>query len=259
MVWNRLFATIILGGSLSSCYVETIDGERENSSARRIKQDGRQEATPMDAEAGQCRVTALKGCFDGHVIAKKEFLVEGKTFFNADDLATRFSELITVEQLGGDPVNPAKFRIELLTAMDNPSFLHGFEYYLSGGTVRSGTIRNNGVFNISELAEGSYELRLQKAIQFAVHQVEEQVPESTPNPSPAPTPGLAETPAESAALALADQQGATSAKVYCATLYADKTIDIRRGQRLWEPFNEFRLHVIDRECPQAGSGRVITL
>lgn len=278
MAWSRMAAAIILGGSMVGCFVETVDDNRDNSSARRLTYDSRQEIVPESAEAGECRVTAQKGCFDGHIIAKKEFSVEGKTFFNADDFATRFAELITVERLGGETASENEYHIRLLTALDNSSFLHTFEYYLSGATVRSGNVRNNGVFNINELNEGSYELRLQKSIQFEVIKTQAEQSESAPisNLIEHPVAVLADANStddaqielknspvisgqaeESATFAL-DARAETRAKVYCATLYADKAVDVRRGQRLWEPFNDFRLHVIDRECPQRGTGRVVT-
>lgn len=259
MVLRTMTMTMLLAVSASACYVESVDEQRDSVAGRKISTDQRQEDGTNLADVGQCRVTALKGCFDGHVISKKEFLVEGKTFFNADDLASRFAELITVERLGDQLKDGEDYRLELLTGMDNPSFLQGFEYYLSGATVRAGNVRNNGVFNINELTEGTYDLRLQKALQFQVIQTITQAP--LPDERDASRAKPAESTASEAAVETTPEllERQTVVKTYCATLYADKTIDIRRGERVWEPLNEFRLHVIDRDCPAAGSGRVVTI
>jgi hypothetical protein len=280
MSWRIISAAMVFSGGMSGCYVETIDDQRDNIRGERPSADQRIERGAGEGEVGQCRFTAQKGCFDGHVISKKEFLVEGKAFFNADDLATRFGELITVERLGTQLRDGEDYRFELLTPMDNPSFLQGFEYYLIGSTVRSGNVRNNGVFNVNELGEGSYDLRLQKTIKFQVvgtvvkpptTQVEPTAGQARPVEQPAGDEQAAEEPAEQPAGEAADQpagqqpqqsvEPVTEAvtKTFCATIYTDTTIDVRRGERLWQPFNEFRLHLTDRDCPAAGSGRVVTL
>lgn len=284
MSWRIISAAIVFSGGLSGCYVETIDDQRDNVRGERPSADQRIERGAGEAEVGQCRFTAQKGCFDGHVISKKEFLVEGKAFFNADDLATRFGELITVERLGTQLRDGEDYRFELLTPMDNPSFLQGFEYYLIGSTVRSGNVRNNGVFNVNELGEGSYDLRLQKMIKFQLvgtvvkmptTQAEPPVGEARPAEQHAGDEQPTEQPAEQPAGQAAGQPGEQPAgpqpqqaeapvteqvtKTFCATIYTDTTIDVRRGERLWQPFNEFRLHLTDRDCPAAGSGRVVTL
>ena len=259
MALRTISAAILLASGVSGCYVESVDEQRDSVGGRKINSDQREEAHTSLTDLGQCRVTALKGCFDGHVISKKEFLVEGKAFFNADDLASRFAELITVERLGEQLRDGEDYRFELLTAMDNPSFLQGFEYYLSGATVRAGNVRSNGVFNINELSEGTYDLRLQKSLKFQVIHTLAQPQAPTEDATPVSgnaEAGSTDTGAETTAL-IAEPQ--TVVKTYCATLYTDKTIDVRRGERVWEPFNEFRIHVIDRDCPASGSGRVVTL
>lgn len=260
MALHRICAAIFLATTASACYVESVDEGRDAIGARKLPSDQRDDAKTSLTDVGQCRFTGQKGCFDGHVISKKEFVVEGKAFFNADDLATRFSELITVEQLGDRLRDTEDYRLELLTAMDNPSFLQGFEYYLSGATVRSGHVRSNGVFNINELNEGTYDLRLQKTLKFQVIRApaEDPVPESTePTTTDAETESAPETAPMTRVAGAAQPQAVV--KTYCATIYTDKTIDVRRGERLWDAFNEFRLHVIARDCPAAGSGRVVTL
>jgi hypothetical protein len=48
-------------------------------------------------------------------------------------------------------------------------------------------------------------------------------------------------------------------KIYCATLYADSSIGVRGGQRLWETLADFRLHVTDDQCMNGGNQAVLNL
>ena len=224
---NVLVASLVL--VQTACFVET-------SPNRRREQPGvATPATPAanlplaDDVPGTCRQSDDRGCFDGYLAVKKPFLVEGHAFFNADDLATRFAELVLPRAIDGAPA-PAALRVSLTTPLDNASFGQGFEYLLTGAIVRSGRVRTDGTFAVNDLPDGSYELRIMRPVAFSLGG-------SVPPPHA--------TAADSHPPAPAPVQR-------CATLYADQTVDIRHGQRSYENFSDFRLHLADGPCSQGG-------
>lgn len=257
-------ATVLLA---SGCYVDSAPQDRATTGGNNTTID-----TTRESDAGLCRWTISKGCFDGYVIAQKDFSVDGKQFFNADDLSAHFAELV--------PVDGKDYSIVLATQLDNQSFVQGFEYVLKGELVRKDKIRTNGSFSINELPEGQYDLRVLRAVRFTVsHQVAKAETQpvaplqsvapatttssSTPTGTQASGPGATQTdaPATAPAVTVAPKVATeTVAKVYCATIYADTTIDVRRGKRATpETFTDFRLHVTDAECEAAGSSATIKL
>jgi len=57
----------------------------------------------------------------------------------------------------------------------------------------------------------------------------------------------------------ASSRAAAVTKTYCGTLYADTTLDVRRGQRTWNTFSDFKLHVTDHVCAAGGNQTTLTL
>jgi hypothetical protein len=227
-----------LASSLSGCYVETLDDRPPGAPGEEVSGE------TEDRTQGNCRRSLGKGCFDGHVVAKKEFYVEGTQYFNADDLAAHFENLVAITDEKGAALTAGKdYQLKLVTPVDNQSFAQGFEYYLTGDTARTGKMRSTGDFSINDLGEGTYDLRVLKAIRFnIVREVEREVPAPADQPDAAPT-----------------IEKVTLTTPYCATLYADTVLEVRRGERAWGTFGDFRLHATDKECSAQGNQTTIAL
>lgn len=296
--FRSVYAVAAVSLLTTGCYVDSAGGRLPGASGRGII------APKVDtsaADVGSCSFAIGRGCFDGHVTARTQFFVDGKPFFNADDLATRFRELLTVENSGTALAADSNgYRLVLATPLGNESFLSGFEYDLTGGAARSGKVRSDGSFGIDDLPEGTYDLRVQKAVRFTlaantahpttpsdqavdattatqeawmIAEAAEPAQPAEPNgastvpskPQP-PMPAAAPTQAPKAPASQPDTSAAqptsptprpdtvsaeTIEKSFCATIYADAVVNIRRGERLWDKFENFRLHVTNSSC---GSG-----
>lgn len=217
----------------------------------------------------ECRATLSKGCFDGHVLSETQFWIEGQEFFNADDLAipARFMELVTIQKDGKTLKAGQDFTVQLVTPLDRASFAQGFEYVLDGDYFRRGKIRADGDFSINDLAQGSYDLRVQKGIKFLV--IEKAVAvapaqSGSPSPVPSPTPSEAVAPASGREISVADSAAtpapaATLAKQFCATIYSDTQLDVTRNRSTFEKFDNFKMYVTDNECADSGAGTTLTL
>ena len=265
--WYGIAAAMVL---VAGCYVEQTKEEAQDAQKR--KKSAGEAGLGLDQDAATCRFALGKGCFDGHAAAKTPFYIEGKQFFNADDLATRFKELLSI-QADGKKLSEVKdgYELKLLTALDNNSFIQGFTYELfNGPTPRTGNLRSDGNFSVDDLTPGTYDLRIGKSVKFTLTSLAEAAssdtgavaipltpaapaPPNTPD-APAqptqPTTGQPNTPA-------AGSHSVT--KVYCATVYADTSINVHPGQRLWYTLAEFRLHITDDQCMNGGNQTVINL
>jgi hypothetical protein len=261
----RVSVLLAVAASATGCYVQSAED--------RAPVRGEQAARPPAQDVGECKVTLSKGCFDGHVVSKQEFFVEGKAFHNADDLATRFRELLTVQ---GDGADLTDYALELETPLDNLGYAAGFEYDLMGSVSRSGKIGPDGDFHVNELAEGQYELRVQKSVKFRAKRTVEQPvaaddqaqADDAQRDDPATDSGAADGTADDGAAdgtsgADGGSEQATRkveiAKSFCATIYADSTIDVRHGVRGNDNFKDFRLYVTDSDCTGKSHGTTLTL
>jgi hypothetical protein len=258
----RLFGVLIaVLFTTTGCYVEDFQERAENSS----------EAQPPSVSRPngfECRMTLSKGCFDGHILSETAFFVEGKEFFNADDFASpdRFAELVTLQRDGASLVAGQDFGLKLVSALDRNNFAPGFEYFLKGAGVRRGKVRADGNFAINDLSDGIYDLRVQKSIKFAVvEKLQTRAADETPsqpqpeNPEPAEGSTTGDQPAEPATPQVpASDAPVALSKQFCATLYADLQLDIRRGQRSFESFDTYKMYVTDSECGATGAGTTLT-
>ena len=251
VIARRLSLVTVLGGLTAvagGCYVDSAQERAMQSGTGKDGQLPLRGDNPVDTTT--CHSSLTSGCFDGFVVPEKEFSVEGKPFFNADEFAGHFQDLIKVNDQGKELVYGKDYTLALTTPLNNDSFLSDFQYDLTGSVRREGNVRTNGNFSINDLAEDTYDLRLSRSIRFTVT---ETVP-ATVTATPAPvTPAPGEVPAPVAAVAQ------TIVKNYCATLYADTVVEIRRGQRAYDPFSDFHMHVTDQECNTTGTATGVTI
>jgi hypothetical protein len=235
----------------TGCFIDPEGGDK------RFQNDGGKEISTergtSSASSGQgmCQYSLGRGCFDGYVGFKKDFYVGGRSFFNADDFASQFPKLIQVkDENGGLLVAGQDFEVEILTPIDQKSFTSGFEYELIGVMVRNGKIPDNGSFSINDLLDGvGYELRIHRPIQFRITKLSRPIPQETPeSPSISDSENFAPEAKEL-------PQG----KSYCATLYQDSLIEISKGIRTYERFNDFKLYFSDQECKTRSYATTLSL
>ncbi len=186
---------------------------------------------------GECRLSKRSGCFEGQVTSAQDLRVKGKSFFDADSLRQRFKELLSLQGQNGMALTEAEYEINFLTPFDNRNFASGMEVYLKGDYAKSGRVMRSGKFSMHELPQGEYDIRVQKLIPFQV------------------TYTAAAEPSEDGASGQTD----VYTKTYCATLYADSSVEIRHGQRSRQVFDEYEIYLLDRECEQAEAANKISL
>ena len=230
---------------LTGCSVDVSkDGE---TTGKRISIASDDRSTSRDSVS--CRFVSGHGCLNGHAGAMQGFFVDGKEFFNADDLASRLHELLQVDKGGKLVAQGADgYRLALTTPLDNDSFISGFRYDLSGQVARSGELRRDGNFSSNDLPPGDYQLRIQRAVRFQLVttlNTADQVPSEKEPTAPKDT-GILIPPA----MHMATVNSQSDPKSYCATLFSDHTISVRENQPAWININNFRLHVTAQECAQ---------
>lgn len=240
MALRGLYAAAFTGLLATGCFVESTDTRAPNGGAEIARTGGKS----SDVEAGVCRFAIGKGCFDGHVLSRKEFYVDGREFFNADDFSPRFGELVSIDHGELKLAEGEKFQLTVHTKIDNDGFIDEFEYDLTGdnAVARRGAVRRTGNFSINDLPPGIYDLRVQKPIKFTVSGKVEQQATDPANPDADPVRTVEEV-----------------SRKYCATLYQDTTIEVLKGQRAQETFTHYKLHVTDLECSADGNQTKISL
>jgi len=242
MSLRGLCAVVLAGAAgfvVTGCFVESVDTRSPGSGTEIVKpvRDG-------DIEVGVCRYAIGKGCFDGHIMNRKVFYIDGQEFFNADDLAPRFAELISIKSEEFQLVEGEKFTLNLLSKVDNTGFIEDFEFDLTGDNAfaRRGKVLKNGNFSINDVPQGFYELRVQKPIKFSVTGKVQTLAVDPVLLDTEPTYKVEEI-----------------TRNYCATLYQDTTIEVVKGKRTQETFNSYKLHVTDNECVTGGNQTAISL
>jgi hypothetical protein len=241
MALRGLYAAAFVGLLATGCFVESTDTRAPNGGTEIAKTGS---GKTSDAEAGICRYAIGKGCFDGHVLNRKEFYVDGREFFNADDFAPRFGELISIDQGDLKLAEGETLQLTVHTKIDNDGFIDEFEYDLTGDNAfaRRGSVRRTGNFSINDVPPGIYDLRVQKPIKFTVTGKVEKLTSDPANPDADPVRTVEEV-----------------SRNYCATLYQDTTVEVLKGQRAQETFSQYKLHVTDLECSAEGNQTRITL
>ncbi len=215
-MWMRLSCfRVALAIVLTGCYVEPSQEPQQP----RVEVIGK-EVKPKASTSvpGECTYGPGRGCFDGFLSGRRAVAVSGRSFFNADDLAVRFKELVlTGAEHHGKEDEPDNTTVSLVTPLDQASFVTGFEFELSGATKRSGRVRANGILTLHDLAPGAYDLRLARTIRF--------------------TTSFVRAPA-----------AAPETKSHCAILFTDSLLEIQADQRSWESIGDFQLQMIGETC-----------
>lgn len=239
----------LLASVQTSCFVDpSLDSEKrfESKGDEISTQRGTSSVTTGQ---GLCQFSLGRGCFDGYIGFKKDFFVSGVSYFNADAFASQFAQLLKVKDRQGGVLAEGKdFKVEVLTPIDQNSFTSSFEYELIGVMTRSGKVAGNGAFSVNDLMDGSgYELRVQRPIQFKIARLSQDKP-SDPSETSVNKP-LSEN---------SDNIDFSEEKIYCATLYQDSLIEIRKGLRTYERFNDFKIHFSEKECNARKSETVLS-
>ncbi len=242
MALRSLYAAVLAGAAglmVTGCFVEPADSRAPGSGT-----DIAKPVRDADAEAGVCRYAIGKGCFDGHVMNRKEFFIDGQEFFNADDLAPRFAELISINSDELKLVEGEEFSITLLSKVDNDGFMEDFEYDITGENAfaRRGKILKNGNFSVNDVPQGFYDLRVQKPIKFSVTGKVQTLVTNPDTPDAEPTVKIEDI-----------------TRNFCATLYQDTSVEVIKGKRAQEALNNYKLHVTDTECAAGGNQTAISI
>ncbi len=175
----------------------------------------------------ECRLNKRTGCFDGQVASAQNIQVKGKNFFDANALRLRFKELLNITDSEGQRLSEDSYELTYLAPFDNENFAAGMQAHLKGPYAKSARVMRSGKFAFHELPQGEYDIRVQKSLPFTVSQT------------------LAATPNEDGTAG----KPKVNSKTYCATLYADSSVEVRSGQRAQsQVFDSFELYVLDREC-----------
>lgn len=186
----------------------------------------RTEVNPDRAGSGlNCRYSFSTGCLEAAIPPAPEVTVNGRAFFDANDLASQFEDLLKEvapsEQLalmdqGGE--------IEFMTRIDNRAFHKGFQIFVKGEAAKSADALATGGFMVHRLPEGAYSVRVQKDIRYLIKG-------STPAP----------VKVQESILGAGDP-------VYCATIYAEANVEVRAQERLKFLFDDYELRVNQGAC-----------
>jgi hypothetical protein len=195
---------------LSSCFFDA------GSATRRTEDEYKADA---DATGFQCRYSLGTGCIEASIPAAPEVTVNGKPFFDANDLAGQFEQVLA----GSAPAVQADLlskggKIEFLTRIDNKAFAKGFQIFIKGQTAHAADALATGGFMVHRVPEGAYNMRVQKLVKYKI--VQEQ----------APSEAEAEDP------------------LFCATLHAEANVEVYAKERLQYLFDDYELFVAD--CPR---------
>lgn len=225
MVMGRISrATLLLAASMA--FIPVIQGCFVDTSGTTRTTEDWADGTVAHRNSGlNCKFDSFSGCIEAAIPAAPEVTVNGKAFFDANDLSLQFEELLNdaAPQEQVDQIT-AGGKIELLTRIDNRAFHKGFQIYIKGESARSADALATGGFMLHRLPEGAYNVRVQKLIRYRIR-------------------GAAEGAEVSQA-----ELAAPSETQYCATLYAEANVEVRSGERLKYLFDDYELRVNKDGC-----------
>lgn len=218
VITAALLSSLLVAG----CYVESLD-DREEAAAPNLTEGEKR-------SRGECNIIDYKGCLDGN-ITRLEFTVNDVEFEDANDFASRFFEMIPVNENGTELVAGDDYEFVLHTNLNINNFADGFEWIINGGT-KSGNLVN-GKFKVERLREGTYDIRVQKPISFSIKKKQININED------------------------GSQSTEVVEKTYCAKLSSDINIELYDAERLAATFSEFRLAFTSYECKSTPTNSTI--
>ena len=264
--WLSPLARAFAGLSLvlqTACFVEPVTDRSPGSPGYGVTEPGTtnnksEHSTDGDAffaeQNDQCLVSLGSGCIDGFLPAGLNIAVEDEVFHDADDFSSGFGDLLLDRSSKSADQFTEGLEFRLITPMGNQAFARGFNYVLMGDVVRSGMVAANGAFKIEGLTQGTYQLRIQKPITFEMKAPADFLEEFTQvTDQDGTTAPSSQDEGVSSQAAEVNSAGFITRSL-CATVFSERTIVIRSGQRVQSILDDFELRVMDRTCPTGIAG-----
>ena len=235
--------------------------------------------TPVLSSARQgCKPVSDKGCISGQVIVAPYIYLDGKKYFDAEDLGRLFTDMVMLHDQSGAPLLSSHYQIEIAPKIDNESFLEEFKVYAKGTYAAQANLSSTGLFVLQGLEAGVYDLRVQKSFTMRITSkppvandpiksttpiATKDLPPVTKDPTTSTTPIATKDPTPPTSLLATEQPTAQrdQPKVYCFTVYAQEDqMQIDGGQMMHKVFDHFKLHMIDKECDKdINAGPTLTM
>lgn len=191
-----------------------------------------QEPEPLSRETnrGDCRSSKRTGCLAGQVVVAPFVYLEGKEYFDADDLGRKFREIVEVQTESGDTLTTRDYDIQIVPEITNENFTRDFQVYVKGEKVIHTRANESGAFRVNNLEEGDYTVRVQKKFSMKLsHKAN----------------GTA---------------AAAEEKTFCFVIYAeDSGLQLLPGEKQYRSLDNFRLQMLDQECKSDSRDARITL
>ncbi len=191
-----------------------------------------QEADPIprDFNRGECRASKKTACLAGQVVVAPFVYLEGREYFDADDLGRKFREVVAVQTESGETLTSADYDIQVVPEITNENFTRDFQVYVKGEKVFHTRANESGSFRINNLEQGDYSVRVQKKFMMKLsHKSNEAA-------------------------------SATEEKTFCFVIYAeDSGLQLIPGEKQYRSLDNFRLQMLDQECKERSRDARITL
>jgi hypothetical protein len=154
------------------CYVEEAPS-RAITPAGQAPDKGKEQEKPDNGKPekvrGECFHNSENGCLEGNISSAMNLSVSGKSFFDADDLANRFHEIVEIRSPDGKILKDGKdYSLDLIPGFSNKNFAQDFQVFIKGERTETTVVRSSGKFFLNELPEGEYEIRVQRPIKMLV-------------------------------------------------------------------------------------------
>ncbi len=205
---------------LAGCYVEDLSERTPSAHGGFTQQDLPQETqlTKVERRRGECFHDGVTGCLEGNISSAMNLSVSGKAFFDADDLANRFHEIVEVRATDGKVLEHGKdYRMSLTPSFSNQTFAQDFQVFIKGERPDAVDVRSSGKFFLNQLPEGEYEIRVQRPIRMLVE--------------------------------LLQAEGDPIKMVDCATLYQDGSFEIIKGEKAEAmTFDDLKIYTTATAC-----------
>ena len=124
-------STLFMVAMVQGCFVDT--------AATKRSEDSFADGTGIYRNSGlNCRYDLFNGCIEAAIPAAPEVTVNGKSFFDANDLSSQF-EAVLADAAPQSQVSliDKGGKIEFLTRIDNRAFHKGFQIYIKGEIGRA--------------------------------------------------------------------------------------------------------------------------